>query len=545
MSGDPDTLALTTGRCGSSGRVVAPLVVLPALERPRPKAGEVPGAAAPMTRFRGALMAVRSELADLADRAPRAEAGIIAFQQAVLDDPEMIDPVADAIAAGDDPGKAWHAAFAAAIAELDAGDDPTWAVRGDDLRELRDRVGSILQPGGHARSAEPADLAGHILWTDRIGPAAFIEACLAGLAGAVVRQASPASHIAIIARSRGVPLLVGASGPLPEHGPRGDHLLDADAGGLWRLPSSAAAPVRAGVPGPGAPAARPGAVATDTGDPVALTVSVDQPLRPGAGLPEAASAVGLVRTEFVGADAGRPLAEAAQTGRYRAILAAGASRPVVFRLFDAGGDKPLIGLTGPEEPNPLLGPRGIRALLQAPDLLAIHIRALLRACGREGAATADLLLPMVGTMEEVTAARAAVDAAATAVRAEGVAVPPVRLGLMVEVPATALTIDRFEADFLVLGGNDLAQYALARSRDREISCYNAGVTHPAVVEMIERTVASARRRDLPLSYCGPLLDEPGALSMVLSAGVRTLVVPISALAPVAGAVRAWPEAAAG
>ena len=63
--------------------------------------------------------------------------------------------------------------------------------------------------------------------------------------------------------------------------------------------------------------------------------------------------------------------------------------------------------------------------------------------------------------------------------------------------------------------------------------------------MIERTVASARRRDLPLSYCGPLLDEPDALSMVLSAGIRTLVVPISALAPVAGAVRAWPEAAAG
>lgn len=545
MSGDADTPPLTTGHCGSPGRVVAPLVILPVVERPWPGSDEIAGPAAPMTRFRHALMVVRTELADLADRAPRAEAGIIAFQQAVLDDPEIIDPVAEAIEAGTDPGKAWHAAFAGVIADLDAGDDPTWAARGDDLRELRDRVGTVLQPGGRAPTAAPTDLAHRILWTGRIGPAAFIEACLAGLAGAVVRQASPASHIAIIARSRGVPLLVGAPSPLPKHGPQGDHLLDAEAGGLWPVPSAPAASGRARTAVLGGSPAGLSEVATGSGEPVALTVSVDQPLPPGTRLPEAASAVGLVRTEFVGAEAGRPLSEADQTARYQAVLAACGARLAAFRLFDAGGDKPLVGLTGLAEPNPLLGPRGIRALLQAPDLLATQIRALLRACGRDGAVTADLLLPMVGAIEEVTAVRAAVDAAAAALRVEGIAVPPIRLGLMVEVPATALTIDRFEADFLVLGGNDLAQYALARSRDREMSCYGAAVTHPAVVEMIERTVASARRRDLPLSYCGPLLDEPGALSAVLSAGVRTLVVPVSALGPVAAAVRAWPEATAG
>jgi len=206
-------------------------------------------------------------------------------------------------------------------------------------------------------------------------------------------------------------------------------------------------------------------------------------------------------------------------------------KPVTIRTLDVGGDKPLAYLPLPKEDNPFLGIRGIRLAPLRADLLRTQLRAILRA-SRHG--RVQVMFPMVTTYDEWVGARRVLEEAA---RALGVA--PIPAGIMVEVPAVALTADVFAADveFFSIGTNDLAQYTLAMDRSHPILAPQLDALHPAVLHLIDLTVRAARRHGRRVAVCGALAGEEEAVPILLGLGIEELSVSVPVVASIKERVR--------
>ncbi|MEM9665802.1 MAG: phosphoenolpyruvate--protein phosphotransferase [Bacteroidota bacterium] len=210
---------------------------------------------------------------------------------------------------------------------------------------------------------------------------------------------------------------------------------------------------------------------------------------------------------------------------YRRVVEGAAPHEVTFRLLDLGGDK-LMPMPH-REANPFLGWRGVRILLDRPDLLALQLRALLRASAH---GRLRILVPMVTQVAEVDRIRAVARLVRTELQEDGHPVAPqVPLGIMVEVPAVALMIDHFAraVDFLAIGTNDLTQYALAVDRGNDLVAGLFEDMHPAVLHLIVRTVDAGRRHAIPVSLCGQLASNPRATAVLVGLGLRELSAPPS------------------
>ena len=252
--------------------------------------------------------------------------------------------------------------------------------------------------------------------------------------------------------------------------------------------------------------------------------------------PDAAHAdgIGLVRTEFLFEPGLAPPSEAHQLDVYRQILDWASGRPVAIRTLDAGGDKPIRGVTFEGEANPFLGVRGLRLSLRRPDLFKTQLRALARA-----AASGDnlkVMLPMVTVPEELAEARRRLDAALAELSAEGLEARRPALGIMVEVPAAALAIDRFDADFYSIGSNDLVQYVTACDRGAGELAGLADPLNPAVLELIRRTIAHGKAHGVPVSLCGDMAADPRYVPALLDCGLEEFSVPPTALGRLKAAI---------
>src|SRR4030095_7497752 len=193
--------------------------------------------------------------------------------------------------------------------------------------------------------------------------------------------------------------------------------------------------------------------------------------------------------------------EEKQYQMYCRILRWADGRPVTIRTLDAGGDKPISGYTVDGEANPFLGIRGLRLSLLHPDVLTTQLRALARAASR---GSLKVIVPMVTSPRELDRVRVLLDSAVAGLRKEGVdhAVP--ELGMMVEVPAAALAIDLFDADFLSIGSNDLIQYLTATSRDSNALALLQDPLQPAVLRLIHKVVEHANAHGIPVGLCGDM-----------------------------------------
>lgn len=474
--------------------------------------------------LREAIGRAAAQLEALAESQDEMGAEILEFQTALLEDEDLLAPVFRGIEDGRPADQAWQEAIDGEIAEYRAGDDSYFQARADDLADLRDRVADALHGEGVPSSASPPD--GDIIVTQDLTPSRFLEVDWSRYRGAAIGGGSPTSHVAILARARGIPLVVGLEGSLDELQNACSAVLDAEEGRLILAPDSATLDavgrrLQARAEDDGQAEALAGqAAVTSAGESVKVLVNVDDPRRLAEVAVERCDGIGLTRTEFLFAEGALP-DEARQFDVYRDIMAWAAGRPVIIRTLDAGGDKPIPGVTVDDEANPFLGLRGLRLSMAQPEILKTQLRSLCRAAalGR-----LKIMLPMVTVPEEVEAARALLEEALTELAGEGLAHARPQLGMMVEVPAAALMAERFNVDFFSIGSNDLIQYTTACARDNPAVTPLADPKNPAVLELIRRTVAAAARRGVEVSLCGDMASSPDCIPALLDCGLRRLSV---------------------
>ena len=462
---------------------------------------------------------------------------VIGFQLSLLEDEELLGPVWAGIDAGVAADRAWADHLAREVADYESASTAYLRDRAADLRDLRERVATAFADDAHP-DALPEQC---VVIAHELTPSRFLELDRTRVVAVATYAGSPASHAAMLARAYGVPMLVQLACAPGEPAPGEEAIVDAERGCLLLAPP----PVmreryslriekrrvreRAALELASRPAR------TRAGTPIEVLLNVDDPATLTGADPSHCDGIGLTRTEFLfhGAD-GLP-DEQTQLDCYRRLVAWARGRPVTVRTLDAGGDKPIPGLTIKGESNPFLGLRGVRLSLSRPEVFATQLRALARAAA---GSELKVMLPMVTRPDELDETRRILSDEVRALRAAGIDAAMPRLGMMVEVPAAALTIEAFDADFFSIGTNDLTQYVLAAGRDSSAVADLLDPLHPAVLELIARVAAACDRAGREVSVCGEMAVQPECLRALLDAGIRVVSVPPAALASTKASIAA-------
>ena len=542
--------AVISGIAASPGVAVGPARIpasAPVTVSGAPSADRAADLAALDAALAETAAAIRRAQASLAGRAKEYDAAIFDAHLLFLEDEALLAPARDGIAReGKNAARAWADAVAAAAAAWDALEDPYQRARAADLRSVGDQV---LRRLAGASDASPPTEPG-ILVADELTPARAAALDAALVRGVACAAGGATSHGAILARSLGIPAVVGAGSALLGVADGTLLLLDGDAGTITIRPARdlvAAADARAVRRAETEAGARSRArllAVTRDGLTVTVEANIAEPGDVAAALAAGADGVGLLRTEFLFVGAGHQPDEDEQERVYREIAEGLSGRALVLRTLDAGADKPLAYLPQEPEKNPFLGVRGLRLGLSRPDLLETQVRAALRVAAGH---PLRLMFPMVTTVDEFLRARAIGDDAAGALEAAGRAVPErVPVGIMVEVPAAALLAEAFAAhvDFFSIGTNDLTQYVLAAERGNACVAALGDALHPAVLRLIERTARAAAAAGKPVAVCGEVAGDPAAIPLLLGLGITELSMAPARIPMAKEAVRSTGMAAA-
>lgn len=485
----------------------------------------VEGGASPSLEFdrlRSAIEEAVSALKELIVRTDPPSSDILEFQVEMLRDPVIGDMAAEYIAEGQNVALAWVTALEEYIAGFEQSEDDDIRARAVDVIDIRDRVLRILE--GRPPATFPR---GSVFVGRDMAPSLFLAHDWSGGGGIALAAGSTASHVALLARAKGVPMVVGVGGLAIE--PEAPVLVDGGTGLVVVHPSGAdiAMAAMGEKPAPEIPARFqfPSSAGLPAGR-LEILVNISDIAEIHSLDSNVCDGIGLSRTEFLLSAAADLANEEKQFQLYVEMLDWAAGKPVTIRLFDLGGDKPLGGF-GVEERNPFLGLRGIRLLLAMPAMLRIQARALLRAAAL---GPLKVLLPMVTFPSEVDQTRRIFEeeAASLIQRHFDIGVPDI--GMMVEVPAAAIMLDTFEsADFFSLGTNDLAQYLTACARDNVSVANLYGQAMPVLLRLIAQTVRIAHDMDKPIGICGDLAGNPAWLPSLIASGIRQISVAPSQL----------------
>ena len=336
----------------------------------------------------------------------------------------------------------------------------------------------------------------------------------------------PTAHTAILARSMGLPAVVGVGAALLEHVTDGVTLaLDGSHGQIIVAPdatTTAAYAVRqqqAHTERHAAWSAAQRPALTRDGARVEVVANLGAAADVSVALAAGADGVGLLRTEFLFQERVTPPTEEEQFAIYRRVAEQLEGRPLIVRTLDIGGDKPAPYLPLPAESNPFLGWRAIRALLTMPEFFKTQMRALLRAAVY---GNVHILYPMVSTAGELVQIYALQAAAVEELQAACVAhKAEVPTGIMIEVPAAVQMADQLASlvDFFSIGTNDLTQYTFAADRTNERVAGLADALHPAVLRQIDMVIRAAHTHGKWCGLCGELAGQPEAIPVLLGLGL--------------------------
>ena len=479
--------------------------------------------------LRKAIDLASGQIADLAASAGGEAAQILEFQVALLEDEDLIEAIFASIGEGRPADVAWRSTLDEQIAEYNSAADEYLQARSSDLADLRDRVVHILR----GDEGEPLKIpSGGVVCADDLPPSRFLEIDWSGGGGLALLHGSPTSHVAMLARARGIPMVV-QLGAIPNAGATA--LLDGEGATLELDPSAEQVRIfekrreshRKSRASARAILRRP--TASWRGEHIKLLINIQRVDDLDDADAQYADGIGLMRTEFLLAGRNDLPDEETQFQAYDAVLRWAGARPVTIRTFDAGGDKPVPGFTQDGEANPFLGVRGLRLCLARPEIFTVQLRALARAAVR---GNLKVMFPMVTSADELEAGRKLFAGIVQRLQADGIAAMLPELGIMVEVPAAALAVSSFKASFFSIGSNDLAQYVLACDRSNGALAPLMDPLHPAVLELIARTAEHGRRAGVSVSLCGDMAGDPRCLPALLNCGLRELSVNASALAQI-------------
>ncbi|HEX4087019.1 MAG TPA: phosphoenolpyruvate--protein phosphotransferase [Chthoniobacteraceae bacterium] len=485
---------------------------------------------AAIERAKGQLVTLQAECGG-----DPARVAILAAHAELAQDPALVEMAEAAIGKGKSAAFAWKSALEKSARILAEIPNAVLAQRANDLRDAGGRVLESLTGTERRKREYPMHA---ILIAGDLSPSDTAALDRTRIMGFCTTRGGPTSHVAILARSLGIPALA-AVDPRALDVPNSTlAILDASTGVL-RLKASLAevnevletkknmeAKYRKDLDEARYPAIMSGGGRV----PVLanLGAAEDSPRVTAVG----GDGVGLLRSEFLFMERTSPPTEEEQWNAYREIAQAlGRERPLIIRTLDAGGDKPLPYLSLPPQEVPFLGDRGIRIGLAHPRMLRAQFRAILRAAefGK-----IRVMLPMVAMLDELRDAKAML-----ADEAAKLGLAPTPLGIMVEVPAAALMTSQFaaEADFFSIGTNDLAQYTLAMDRTHAKLAPQVDALNPAVLRLVAMCVEGAHAHGKPVGVCGGAAADPFAVPILLGLGVDELSVSLPAIPGVKARVR--------
>lgn len=486
---------------------------------------------AEIDRYRAAVAAARGELTVVADRlGPQVASEVREFIEThlmMLEDDALVESPVEFIRARSCNAEwALKQARDQLFAAFEQMQDDYFRARRDDVDQVVKRIaGALANRPARSLFVEEDALDDTVIVADDIEPAELNGLAERGLAAFVIETGGPLSHSSILARSLGVPCIVGVRGArqmvhegqlLIVDGDRGFALIDPDGERLTRYRDRqheqrrrAAQLLRLADT----------AARTADGDSIRLWANAEQLKDLDLALRHGAVGIGLFRTEFLYLHRHQPPDEEEQYQSYADAVKRMHGHPLTLRTLDIGADKQLPLGQDPAEPNPALGLRGIRLSLKFPELFRTQVRAILRAAVH-GPVT--MLLPMLGGPDDALKARALIREAEGELRASGTAFQEgVPVGGMIEVPAAAIAAPRMVEilDFVSIGTNDLIQYTLAIDRGNQAVARWYEPLHPAVLRLISAVIDTAVASGKPVSLCGEMAGDTRYTALLLALGL--------------------------
>ena len=493
-------------------------------------------------RFQAAQKAAQEQLGQLYEKAldevGEDNAAIFEIHQMMLEDEDYVDAVKGILdsqgATAEYAVTATGENFAAAFAAME---DPYMQARSADVKDISRRVVNILAgtDAGAVQGDEPA-----ILVADDLTPSETVQLDKSKLLGFITRGGSTNSHTAILARTMGIPALIGVDfdeswdgqlaildgynhcvyvDPAPEllsameAKRRADLEQEALLQGLKKKPN-----------------------VTLDGTEIQVYANIGGVGDVGLVLQNDAQGIGLFRSEFLYLDGDDYPTEEEQFAAYKRVVETMAGKKVIIRTLDIGADKQADYFGLDHEENPALGYRAIRICLTRRDVFKTQLRAILRA---SAFGTVSIMFPMIISVREVRDAKEILEECRAELKAQGVPMGEVEIGVMIETPASVMIADELaqEVQFFSLGTNDLTQYTLAidRQNPKLDAFYNPH--HPAILRMIRQTIEAGHRHGCWVGICGELGADPVLTETFLRMGIDELSVSPAAILPLRKRIR--------